>query len=69
MLESWFNKLEDNDKKEVIKFLYGEERKTKIVGTFDGIYSGPVPGLEGYRLGPPPQSSIILCPKCGHKFS
>lgn len=69
-LQKWFDVLEDSDKKEVMEFLYGNDiKKTKTIGTFDGVYSGPVPYFEGYTLGPPPKLSNISCPKCGHKIS
>ena len=67
-LQNWFDKLDVNDKKEVIKFLYGENRLS--VGTFDSVYLGPLPEIanEGLYLGPPPQWFPKSCPKCGTKL-
>jgi len=61
-LKNWFNKLSDDDKKDVITFLYGNEGLM-----LDGVYCGPKPGIatEGLYLGPPPQSSSDSCPRCG----
>ena len=68
-LKSWFDKLSDPEKKEVLRELYGD------LVTNDGLYCGPRPNAlgtlkKGLYCGPTPTTSGTSrsCPTCGRSF-
>jgi hypothetical protein len=69
LLTEWFNGLTDEEKKEILRFLYGSAYRTmKLV---EGEYCGPAPDLikkGGLFTGPSPSmgsSDSSVCPTCG----
>lgn len=61
-LASWFDRLDANEKEEVIKFLYGGKILLKE-GTYVGRYPNAI--AKGLHCGPIPRLSANACPTCG----
>jgi hypothetical protein len=65
-LTVWFAKLTEAEKKEVLKFVYGNALVT------EGLYCGPapqmVPTTRGLHCGPAPTSTTSRCSACGRAF-
>ncbi len=54
-LKSWFGNLSQEEKLEVLKFLYPMKDETTLI-------------TEGLNLGPRPSSRNDVCPKCGRAY-
>jgi hypothetical protein len=63
-LDAWFEKLSNDERKDVLRYLYGDQDLRVTQPVVEGLYLGPSPGLEkkGYHLGPAPTRA---CPTCG----
>jgi hypothetical protein len=65
-LKQWFAKLPEDEKREVLRFVYG----SKLLVT-KGLYTGPIPEqvtTRGLYVGPAPTGSTPACSQCGRPF-
>lgn len=72
ILRDWFEGLSDEQKQEVLRFVYGSAYTRKALK--EGTYCGPAPEMikkGGLYTGPAPsgmQSSPSVCPGCGRPY-